>query len=93
MKLSGKIRPFSDLEAHGSEIARQLAEDREPLVLTVDGAPTAVLQDVTQYEETQEALALLKVLAITNRQVDEGRVRPAGEAFAGIRQRLKDRPA
>jgi hypothetical protein len=45
---------------------------------------------VTQYEETQETLALLKVLALTNRQVEEGKVRPAAEAFARIRQRVSN---
>lgn len=39
-----------------------------------------MLQDVAQYEETQETLALLKVLAITNQQVAEGKVRTAAES-------------
>ncbi|MBF0375633.1 MAG: hypothetical protein HQL39_19760 [Alphaproteobacteria bacterium] len=40
-------------------------------------------------EQTPETLALLKVLALTGKAVDEGKVRPAAAAFAGIRDRVK----
>lgn len=91
MKLFEQVKPISYLKAHAPEIVRSLAETRQPVVLTVHGEAKAVLQDVSQYEETQETLALLKVLALTNRQVEDGKVRPAGEAFAQIRQRVSTR--
>lgn len=88
MKLSEQIKPISHLKAHAPEVIRQLADDRQPVVITVHGEAKAVLQDVAQYEETQETLALLKVLALTNKQVDDGKVRPARETFARLRARL-----
>lgn len=88
MKLSDQVKPISYLKAHAPEIVRSLSATRQPVVLTVHGEAKAVLQDVAQYEETQETLALLKVLALTNRQVEEGKVRPASEAFARLRERL-----
>ena len=88
MKLSEQVRPISYLKAHAPEVVRSLAETRQPVILTVHGEAKAVLQDVSEYEATQETLALLKVLALTNRQVEEGKVKPAAEAFAAIRQRL-----
>lgn len=88
MKLSEQIKPISYLKAHAPEIVRSLSVNRQPVVLTVHGEAKAVLQDVAQYEETQETLALLKVLALTTRQVEEGKVRPAGDAFARLRERL-----
>ena len=91
MKLSERVRPISHLKAHAPEIVQSLADNRQPVVLTVHGEAKAVLQDVDQYEETQETLALLKVLALTSRQVEQGKVRPAGEAFVQIRQRLSQR--
>jgi hypothetical protein len=48
-----------------------------------------VLQDIARYEETQERLALLKVLALTNVKVEAGKVRPAAEAFKRIREGVK----
>ncbi|WP_027168385.1 type II toxin-antitoxin system Phd/YefM family antitoxin [Mesorhizobium sp. WSM3224] len=88
MKLSEQVKPISYLKAHAPEIIRTLADNRQPVVITLHGEAKAVLQDVGQYEETQETLALLKILALTNQQVVEGNVRPAAETFARIRQRL-----
>jgi len=46
---------------------------------------TAVLQDVASFEETQETLALLKILALGNRDVEAGKVRPVAEVVARLR--------
>lgn len=89
MKLSKQVKPISYLKAHAPEVIRQLADNRQPVVITLHGEAKAVLQDVRQYEETQETLALLKVLALTNKQVDKGKVRPAQETFARLRARLE----
>ena len=87
-KLSEPVKLISYLEAHGPEVIRGLAEGGEPVVITLDGEARAVLQDVVRYKETQETLALLKALALTNKQVEQGAVRPAAEAFERIRQRV-----
>ncbi|MBD9388612.1 type II toxin-antitoxin system Phd/YefM family antitoxin [Agrobacterium sp. AGB01] len=89
MILSKQVKPISYLKTHAPEVIRQLADNRQPVVINLHGEAKAVLQDITQYEETQETLALLKVLALTNKQVEEGKVRPAQETFARLRARLK----
>jgi prevent-host-death family protein len=61
----------------------------EPLVITQNGEAKAVLQDVASYEETQERLAFLKILALGNRQIEEGRPEPAAEAVQALRERLR----
>jgi prevent-host-death family protein len=89
MKLSEQVRSISYLKAHAPEMIRDLAEGREPIVITLHGEAKAVLQDVARYEETQETLALLKILALGNQQAAKGKVRPASEAVKRIRARLK----
>jgi prevent-host-death family protein len=89
MKLSERVKPISHLKAHAPEMIRGLADGETPVVITVHGEAKAVLQHVGHYEEAQETLALLKVLALTNKQVEKGRIRPAAEAFKRIRERVK----
>jgi len=89
MKLSDRVKPISYLKAHAPEVLRGLAERREPLVITLHGEAKAVLQDIATYEQTQETLSLLKMLAMSNKSLEEGKVRPLGEAFTGIRKRVK----
>lgn len=90
MKLSSQIKPISYLKAHAAEIVRTLGVRREPMVITQRGEAKVVLQDIDSYERTQETVALLKILALGSRQVEEGRVQPAAEVVARLRER---RPA
>lgn len=43
------------------------------------------MQDVASFEETQETLALLKILALGNQDVETGRVKPVAEVVARLR--------
>lgn len=85
MRYSLQVRPISYLKANAAEVLTRLAEQREPMVITQNGEATAVLQDVAAYEETQETLALLKILALGNQDVAAGKVKPAAEVIARLR--------
>lgn len=85
MRYSSQVKPISYLKANAADVLLQLAARREPLVITQNGEARAVLQDVASFEETQETLALLKILALGNQDIEAGRVRPAGEVLARLR--------
>lgn len=87
MPPAAKIRPVSYLKANAAEILADLGERREPLVITQNGEARAVLQDMASFEETQETLALLKLLALGNRDMEAGRSRPAREVVARLRRK------
>jgi prevent-host-death family protein len=87
MKLSSQIKPISYLKAHAAEIIRKLAEHREPLVITQNGEAKAVIQDIVSYEQTQETMAFLKILALGTRQIGEGKVRHAEDVIKRLRER------
>ena len=91
MKYSSRIRPISYVKANAAELIRELAEKREPLVITQNGEATAVMQDVASYEATQETLALLKILALGNRHIEAGRVTASADAFRAVRARKRRR--
>ena len=87
MKLSSQIKPISYLKAHAAEILRNLAEQQEPMVITQNGEAKVVIQDIDSYEKTQQTMALLKILALGIRQVEEGDIVPANEAIKRVRKR------
>ncbi len=89
MKLTSQIKPISYLKAHAAEIVRTLGDKREPLIITQNGEAKAVMQDIESYEQTQETMALLKILALGARQIDEGRVVSAADATKGVRERKR----
>ncbi len=88
MKLSESIKPVSYVKAHASEIIRKLStEESNPVIITQNGEAKAVLVGVREYERMQESLALLKVLAMSSRDVEQGRVSPARDVFVRVREK------
>lgn len=85
MRYSTQIKPISYLKANAAEVLQELAEQRKPLVITQNGEAKAVLQDVASYEETQETLALLKILALGHQQVAQGKLKPVTEVVKRLR--------
>lgn len=85
MRLSDQIKPISYLKAHAAEIIRNLANDGEPLVITQNGEAKVIIQDIKSYEKTQETLALLKILALGNQQIEEGKLISAADAISHLR--------
>lgn len=84
MKFSSQIKPISYLKNHTAEIVRQITESREPLLITQNGEAKLVVMDVKSYEEQEETLAMLKILALGNREIESGKFRDAEEVFADL---------
>lgn len=85
MRYSSQVKPISYLKANAADVLLQLAERREPMVITQNGEAKAVLQDVASFEQTQETLALLKILALGNREIEEGRAKPVADVVNRLR--------
>ena len=85
MHYSTQVKPISYLKANAAQVLAQLSANREPLLITQNGEAKAVLQDVASYEQAQETLALLKVLALGNQDVAAGRVKPVAQVLTRLR--------
>jgi len=86
MRLSSQIKPISYLKAHAAEIIRNLGDKGDPLIITQNGEAKVIIQDIKSYEQTQETMALLKILALSNRQIEEGKVVSASDAINRLRE-------
>jgi len=91
MKLSHQIKPISYLKAHAAEIVRKLEEQREPLIITQNGEAKVVVQDIESYEQIQETMSLLKMLALGMRQIEEGKVLSAEDVIKRLREGQESR--
>jgi prevent-host-death family protein len=90
MKLSKSVKPISYLKSHTAEILREVSEGQRTMVITQHGEAKAVLQDIASFEQTQESLALLKMLAQSSKSIQEGRTKPVKKAFADVRNHVRD---
>jgi prevent-host-death family protein len=85
MRYSTQVKPISYLKANAAEVLLHLSDQRQPLVITQNGEAKAVLQDVASFEETQETLALLKVLALGSQDIAAGRLKPVADVVGRLR--------
>ena len=65
------------------------SENNEPLIITQNGEAKVVVQDIDSYEQMQETVSLLKILALGNRQIEAGQVQPAADVIARLRERQR----
>ena len=85
MRLSTQIKPISFLKANAADVLHDLAQGGAPMVITQNGEAKAVIQDIAAFEQTQETLALLKVLALGAQDIAANRTEPARDVVARLK--------
>ncbi len=89
MRYSQQIKPISYLKANAAEVMNNLTRSREPLIITQNGEAKAVIQDIASYEKTQEKLALLKILALGQKQVEAGQITDVNKVINRLKNKRK----
>lgn len=85
MTLSKNIKPISYLKANAAQVALELKDSGQAMVITQNGEATMVVQSVAEYERMQETLALLKMLAQSQQAVSLGKTVSSADAFSRLR--------
>jgi len=87
MKLSETVKSISYLKAHASEIVRDISDNHTTYVITLNGTAKAIVQDMASFEQTQDSLILLKMLAQSTKSLQDGRFKTVDNAFKNIAAR------
>ncbi|MCK5519884.1 MAG: type II toxin-antitoxin system Phd/YefM family antitoxin [Candidatus Marinimicrobia bacterium] len=90
MKPSEAIKPISYLKAHASELIKNIGNTHKTFIITQNGEAKAILQDIKKYEMMQDSVALLKILALSNKSLKDKKYKPVSEAFTSIRHRINE---
>lgn len=84
MNLLRDIQPISFLKSNTRDVIKQVQVTREPVMITVNGKVQAVVQDALSFQQTQDQIALLRILALGKKQIREGRVTDQDAFFAAM---------
>lgn len=84
MKYSTQVKPVSYLKSHAADIIKEISLNRKPMLITQNGEARLVVMDVRTYEEQEETLSLLKLLALGNREIEQRNYRSASDIFAEL---------
>ena len=66
------IIPISDLRQDAAKLLKQLQNDKEPLIITQRGRPTAVMLGVDAYEKLEHEREILRLLAKGEKEIEAG---------------------
>lgn len=79
-----QIKPISYLKSHAAQIADELADGADPLVVTQNGVARLVVMDAADFERREQTMALLKLLALADAEIERGDHRDADEVYAEL---------
>ena len=86
MTLKESIRPSADLRNHYAEISKLCKEDKEAVIITVNGRGDTVALSYEEYKNMKARIELLEVLAEAEDDVKNGRAAPITETFDDLRK-------
>ena len=89
MKLSRDLKPVSYFKNNMAEVIRKLNENQGTMIITQNGEARAALIDIKAYEDLQETLSMLEMIALGNRSLTEGRYRPAEQVLKEFEERIE----
>lgn len=88
MQFSSHIKPISYLKEKTATVVKEITESREPMIITQNGEATFVVQDIKSFEQTQQTLALLKLLALGQKEIERGEFLEADDFFVQMDEEL-----
>lgn len=90
MNYAKATEPLSSLKTRSAELIRHSKETGQPVILTRNGRPAAILQDVETYQRQREAMILLKLAMQGERDYRRGDVLTDAEADEHFRSKLDE---
>ena len=87
MRLSQNTKSISYLKANAAKLAEELKANGAPYLITQNGEAAMIVQSVQEYEQTQETMAMLKMLAQSEKDIEDGNLISVDDAFSKLRAR------
>ena len=90
LALQESIRPSADLRNHYNDISRQCRENKEAVIITVNGRGDTVSLSYEEYKNMKNRIELLEILAEAEDDVRCGHVAPINETFDDLKKVLQE---
>jgi prevent-host-death family protein len=88
MRLQKSIKPISFFKSHAADVIKELNDTHGTMIITQHGEAKAVIQDINEYERIQEALALLKMIAQGEKELQKGETIPSDQVLSELNTRI-----
>lgn len=88
INLKEDIKPISYIKTNAANMMKYVTEVKNPIVITQNGEAKAVLLDIDSYQNMQNAFSLLKIVQLSEKQIEKGQFKPSEQVFNEIETRL-----
>ena len=90
VNLAVDIKPISYIKTNAAEMMKYVTDRRNPIIITQNGEAKAVLVDIQTYQETQDAFALLHLIKIAEKDIQNGDFEPSEKVFSDLKKEILD---
>ena len=88
LNLRNNVKPISYVKTNAAEMMNYVNEHRNPIIITQNGEARAVLMDINTYQDNEDALALLCLLRISEKDIENGNVKDSEVVFKELREKF-----
>jgi prevent-host-death family protein len=83
------IRPITQLKNRTADLVREVSEEGRPITITQNGEAKVVVMDIENYDRWRASMALLKLLALGEADIERGRTVKQPDAFRRASKELE----
>lgn len=91
MILKDDIKPITYLKSNAASVLDYINDTHRTVVITQNGEAKAVLQDPETYDKTQKALALLKMVSQSEKEIENGNHTSQSSVFRNLEKKLNEK--
>jgi prevent-host-death family protein len=88
INLKEDIKPISYIKTNAADMIDYINDHKNPIIVTQHGEARGVLLDVESYQNMINALSILKILQISEKAIQDGRVYDNEEVFSNLREKI-----
>ena len=87
LNLRENVKPISYIKTNAAEMMKYVNDRKNPIIITQNGEAKAVLMDIDSYQDTEDAFALMNILKIADKDIENGNLYDVDEVFSDLRKR------
>ena len=90
VNLRENVKPISYVKTNAAEMMKYVNERKNPIIITQNGEAKAVLIDIETYQDTEDAFALMNIIKLAEKDIENGKVRKADDVFMALREKIAE---
>ncbi len=89
INLKDDIKPISYIKTNAADMLNYINENKNPIIITQNGEARGVFLDIESYQNMLNAIALLKIIQISEKEIANGEVSKVEDVFDELYKKIE----